>query len=215
MTLYKWTDWAGQTYRGFQWPLPRDGQPGDWTPKIEGKVTPCANGYHLCKEEDLISWLNHRLFVAEADGETKRRPGPEGKTVAARARLVRELAWDSRSQRLFACLAAERRLPLFEAARPWDARPREAIATARAYADDAATDDALRAAWRAACAATEEAARAATDPHTLGVWRAALTAAWAATWSAWEAAWNAAQGAFENQGSREWHNRALCFLLEL
>jgi hypothetical protein len=50
---------------------------------------------------------------------------------------------DDRQRRLFACDCAERVLHLFEAKRPQDKRPREAIAVARRYALGEATDNEL------------------------------------------------------------------------
>jgi len=83
-----------------------------------------------------------------------------------------------RLARLFAADAAERVLPLFEAARPGDTRPREAIAVARRFADGEATKGQLAAAWAAAgdaaWAAAGDAARAAAGA---AAWAAARDAA--------------------------------------
>jgi hypothetical protein len=104
-----------------------------------------------------------------------------------------------RLARHFAAWCAEQVLPIFEAARPGDIRPREAIAVAR---DDAATDqdrDAARdaawaAAWAAGAAGAARAARAArAAAGAARAARAARAAAWAAgaARAAWAAAWAA------------------------
>ncbi|WP_395543238.1 putative immunity protein [Neotabrizicola sp. sgz301269] len=62
--------------------------------------------------------------------------------------------------RLFAADCAESVLHLFEAERPGDTRPRDAIAVAR---DPDATDEQRAAAWAAAGAAARAAARAAQE----------------------------------------------------
>ncbi|MDP2654430.1 MAG: hypothetical protein Q8Q08_10420, partial [Candidatus Omnitrophota bacterium] len=62
---------------------------------------------------------------------------------------------------LLACDYAERVLGLFETAYPDDKRPRQAIETAKLYANGQATTDALDAARAAARAAAGGAARAA------------------------------------------------------
>ena len=56
--------------------------------------------------------------------------------------------------RLFICDVAERVLPLFEKKFPLDERPRKAVETARAFAEDKATKEDLARAWDAANAAS-------------------------------------------------------------
>ena len=81
---------------------------------------------------------------------------------------------DDRLARHFGAWCAEQVLHLFEAERPEDMRPRQAIAVAR---DDDATEEQRAAAGAAAWAAAGAAA-----------WAAAEAAAWAAAWAAWAAA---------------------------
>lgn len=103
---------------------------------------------------------------------------------------------DDRLARHFGAWCAEQVLHLFEAGRPDDLRPRQAISVAR---DDGATaeqraaaEDAARAAARAAAeAAAEAAARAARAAAEA----AQEDAAWAAAWAAWTAAWAAGTAA--------------------
>ena len=88
---------------------------------------------------------------------------------------------DDRLARHFGAWCAEQVLHLFEAGRPDDLRPRQAISVAR---DDGATAE-----QRAAAEAAAWAARAAAE--------AAIWAAWAAAWAAAEAAAWAARAAAE------------------
>jgi hypothetical protein len=210
------------------WSLPHDGQPGDWMPPIEGDLVPCKNGYHLCREGDLLTWLGPAIFAAEYRGE---RVDAEDKIVVREARLLRRLNWNERTARLFACDCAERVLPIFEREYPNDKRPRNAIETvlpifereypndkrprnaietARRYANGEATDEELAAArdavWAAAWAAAWDAARAAARD---AAWAAARDAAWAAARdAARDAAWDAARDA-----EREWQTSRLVELL--
>jgi len=81
---------------------------------------------------------------------------------------------DERLSRHFGAWCAEQVLPLFEAERPDDHRPRLAIASAR---DDGATPEARDAAW---AAARDAAWDAAGDAARGAAWAAAGGAAWAA-----------------------------------
>ena len=198
-------------YSGFRWPLPTDDAPGAWV-TVAGTLEPCSVGYHLCRPQDVASWLNAAAYEAEYRGERidVDEPGGEGKVVVREARLVRRLhAWDERAMRLFACDCAERVLPIYEAQHRDDQRPREAIAVARRFANGEATRDALDAAraaawdaagdaaWAAAGDAAWDAARAAAgaaagDAAGDAAWNAAWAAAWAAAGdAAWDAAWDA------------------------
>ena len=149
----------------YQWVL------GEWAPEIEGELIPCNNGYHVCQESDLLDWLGPVICDAEIGGGCIRA---SDKTVARTARIVRVLdTWNERTARLFACDCAERVLPVFERSYPNDSRPRDAIETARRFANSQATAEALAAAWGAARDAAWGAARDAA-------WGAAWGAAWAA-----------------------------------
>ena len=57
--LYKVLGPHGEAMNGGRgkWFLPRGGRPGQWMPRIEGRLVPCSNGYHLCRAKDLLTWL--------------------------------------------------------------------------------------------------------------------------------------------------------------
>jgi hypothetical protein len=189
-----------QAEGGGQW------EPGEWTARLTGDLLPCSKGYHLCRAEDLLTWLTsdaYAVFDAEAhpDSEVilaKAHPDSEvilaqERVVVRQARLLRRLRWDARIARLFACDCAERVLKYCD---PDDRRPREAIAAARRYAEGQATQQQLAAAWDAIgvapWAAAGDAARAAAGATAQA---AAGVAAWVAAWAAAGAAARAAAGA--------------------
>jgi hypothetical protein len=165
MKYYKVLGKGGKSCNGgnAEWSLPKDGKPGDWMPEITEELIPCENGYHLCREKDLIEWLNEEIYEAEFEGEIIES---ENKVVVRKARLLRKLeTWNEKTARLFVADCAERVLPFFGKRYPDDNRPRLAIAAAREYANgkiSAATMAATRAATSAAAsAATSVAAWAA------------------------------------------------------
>ena len=151
-----------------EWNLPTDDdRPGKWMPPIQGNLIPCQNGYHLCREKDLIEWLGPNIYLAECRGD---RIDESNKIIVREARLTKHLwTWDDCSARLFAAECARRVLPIYEKDYPSDDRPRKAIEVAEAFAvgdiDDAAVaaavDAAVDAAGAAARAAAVDAARAA------------------------------------------------------
>ena len=188
--LYKWLS-GGQSCHGGsgQWRKNR------WR-SVKGPLVPCKNGLHLCREQDLLSWVTNELWVAEAD--TDEMLVEVDKVVVRRARVVEKLAWNVTSARLFAADCAEHMLPVFEAEFPGDERPAEAIAAARAFARGE-----IDAAWAAGAANAASAASAAC----------AASAAWAA-WAAWAAsaarAARAARAASAaRDGERQWQTRLL------
>ena len=141
-----------------QWSLPQDGKPGAWMPKIEN-IEPCVRGYHLCRVEDLVYWLNAEIYEAEGRGEFIRHVD---KDVFPEARLLRKLdTWDEKSGRLFAADCVEHVLHIFEKKCPNDNRPRAAIQAARDFAHRKITKSQLTAAGDAAGDAAGAAARAA------------------------------------------------------
>jgi hypothetical protein len=78
-------------FTGAPWPLPRDGQPGDWV-RAEGPIALCENGVHACTADQLPQWLGMEIWEIELGGEILRT---EPALIAAQARLVRKLeAWD-------------------------------------------------------------------------------------------------------------------------
>ena len=113
----------------------------------------------------------------------------------------RGLELDESKLRLFACDCAEQTLPIFERDYPEDKRPRQAIETARRFANGEATCEELDAVWDAAGdAARAPAWAAAGDAAGAAAWVAARDAAWdaardAAGDAAWAAAWAAAEAA--------------------
>jgi hypothetical protein len=134
---------------------------GRWR-SVRGELVPCVNGLHLCRPQDLVTWLGPQIWVAEIPDGVEQVDGGN-KLVVRKARVVERVeAWNERTARLFACDCAERVLPLFEKKWPGDTRPREAIEVARRFANGEATDSerpaALDAAWSATWAATVSAA---------------------------------------------------------
>ncbi|MEA1957563.1 MAG: hypothetical protein U9N01_04330 [Euryarchaeota archaeon] len=221
--LYKVLDDQGRSCNGgdASWSLPLKGadgkwNPGEWMPKIKGKLELCENGYHLCRSDDLLSWLGKQIFEAEYRGE-KREGG--NKIVVRQCRLLRKCeGWTEKSARLFACWSV-RHTPLADGRKVWDLlndkkgrtavevaeeyakgkATKKELATARAaaaYAVWGATGDAVGdAAWYAAKAVTGEAAK---DAAWYAAWEAAKDAAKAVTGeaakdAAWYAAWTAAR----------------------
>ena len=216
--LYKILNDDGTSCNGGtgQWSLPTKNAdntwtPGDWMPAVEDELVACENGYHLAQDAQVLEWLGPAIFEAEYRGECL---DAGNKVVVREARLLRRFEnWNERTARLFACDCAERVLPLFEKDNPADTRPREAIETARQYANGQATDEELAAAWDAAWDAARDAARdAAWAAAWDATWDAARAAAWAARAAAWAAArdatWDAARDA-----AREWQYARLLELL--
>jgi hypothetical protein len=169
-----------------KWNLPQNGKPGKWMPKIE-KVIPCESGYHLCREEDLILWLNEEIYEAEGRGEFIRHDN--NKDVFGEARLIRKLeGWNKKSKRLFAADCAERVLPIFEKEYPTDSRPRKAIEASRKFANRKITMKNMTIAGDAAGAAGDAAWAARNAAWGAGdAAGAARDAAWAARNAAWGA----------------------------
>ena len=73
------------------WPLPKDGQPGDWTPNREPRV--CGRGWHLATAGGVSQWIKRgavqELWLAEGQGSMSRQ---SDKVAFESARLVRLLA---------------------------------------------------------------------------------------------------------------------------
>ncbi len=192
----------GTAYNGGigKWNLPKNGEPGEWMPKIE-TIIPCQSGYHLCEMDDLILWLGPAIYTAEGKGEFIRHNND--KTVFQQARLLRHLdSWNERTARLFAADCAEHVLPIFEKYYPADQRPRICISASRDFANGKITREQLTAAraalWSAAfwaaAAAAAAAAATATAAARDAAWAAAAAAATAtatATAAARDAAWAA------------------------
>ena len=171
------------------WFLPKGKRPGKWMPKIEGELKLCEHGYHLVKAEEILEWVKEdcQIFEVEPKGKVT-YDGSKG--VCRSARLLKQLNWNDKIARLFACDCAERVLPIFEKNYPDDKRPRVAIETVRRYVNGLSGEEELAAA-EAAARAAETAARAAAGATETAAWAAAEAAAGAAARAAETAAWAA------------------------
>ena len=143
--------------------LPKDGQPGKWTPKIAGKLKLCDKGYHLTDAAHLLTWCQgNQLF--EAETKWKILVGDD-KVACIQVRLLRQVeTWNDKNLILFACWCVRQVWHLLT-----DERSRNAVVVAEKYANGDATQEELAAAGDAA-------------------WAAARVAAWAAAWDARDAA---------------------------
>ena len=167
-----------------RWNLPTARRPGQWMSPIQGGLIPCQNGYHLCREQDLIHWLGPHIFEAEYRGEIIEG---DDKVIVREARLLRYCShWDDTNARMFAAHCATAVLPIFEKEFPSDDRPRLAIEAAYLFSLGD-IDHTAGAAWAARAAAW--AAGAAGDARAAA--RDAARAAWAARAAAGDAAWAA------------------------
>ena len=199
-------------YSGYRWPLPTkndDGTwtPGEWTPALDGEPSECQHGYHFCRAEQLLGWLNATLYELQVEAGAGVQKYKDKCATTARCRLLKRIdAWNERTARLFACDCAERVLPLYERRYPDDTGPRHAIETARRYAGGQATKEELAAARAAAWAAER---RAAWDAERRAAWAAAWAAARAAAWAAERDASRAAAWDAE----RQWQTKHLCEML--
>jgi hypothetical protein len=91
-------------FSGCAWPRPRDGAPGDWI-DIEGALSACTRGVHVCRAPDLAYWLHDELWELEIRGEQLEALDC---IVVRHARLVRRIdAWSEGGAARFAgaCLA--------------------------------------------------------------------------------------------------------------
>jgi hypothetical protein len=83
---------------GFAWPVPTGGAPGAWV-EVDGVLTPCVRGVHVCRPSDLAHWIHDELWEVQADGDPI-----EGLDclIVQRARLVRPIeAWGGQGARRF------------------------------------------------------------------------------------------------------------------
>ena len=217
------------------WYSPKGKRPGKWMPKIN-KLIPCKSGYHLCRKEDLIHWLDQEIYESEYKGDIIIQ---QDKVVVSQARLIKKLKWDDKTARIFAIKCAKRVLKYWEKEFPQDRRPHEAIKKASLFVLDKTSKEALFVAWSAAADAVwsaadaRSAARSAADAAARSAARsaaaaaadadaadddAARSAARSAAWSAAaaadaadvDAAWSAADAA-----EREWQTKQLIKLLEI
>jgi hypothetical protein len=172
--------------------LPNNGKPGKWLPKIKGKLVECWVGYHACKQNQILNWLNDCMFEVEFEGKVNNYGD---KIAGAKMRLIREMpGWNEKNQRLAACDIAESVLKNWENEYPKDKRPREAIETARRFANGKATDNELAAAESAAWSVARSARSAELAAWSAELAELAESAAWSVAWSA-RSAWSAARSA--------------------
>jgi hypothetical protein len=206
-----------------EWSLPKkqkDGswKPGKWMPPIVGNPLSCKNGYHLCRESDVLGWLNDEIYEAEYYGEIIEE---DDKVTVQEARLLRKFEnWNESTAILFACWCV-RNTPLRGGGTVWDlltdSRSKKVVEVAEKYAIGDATEEEIDAAYDtawgavdvAAPIAVEEAARAAawtiTRDTTITRAIAARVVAWstasAVAWHAirenttWGVAWKTARAA--------------------
>ena len=211
--LFKFLKADGSPTHGpssFRWPMPQNGTPGEWV-SVQGDLVPCQNGLHLVRASGLLEWASAKLCTAEHEGECVEKDA--NVLVCRKARLIAYIdTWNDRNLRLFACDCAERVLPIFEKYYPDDKRTRQAIETARRYANGEATQKELAAARAAAGAAVWAAAWAAAGDAAGDAARAAAgDAAGAAAWDAASPeAWDAAVAT-----ERAWQQQRLMQYLEL
>jgi len=218
-TLFKVTGpksescWGGKG----QWYKPHSQKrAGKWMPLIKD-IIPCERGYHVCKGQQVLRWLGPELYEVEIRGEQIRE---SNKIVAEQARLVRKITtWNERTARLFACDCAKRVLHLFEEKYPEDNGPKDAIAVARRYANEKATEIELRTAKAAAdCAAhfaNYKTARAAASATAYTVYNAfeayttfsATSATTAAYYAAYHAAYHAISAAASTDSAHATHDK--------
>ena len=127
--------------------------PGEWMPSIE-EIEPCKSGYHLCRRQDLIHWLNEEIWEAEYQGEMII---DDNKIVVQQARITKRIdTWNERTARLFAADCAENVLYVWEKKYPDNKTPHNAILAARSYANGKIDYKELDAAWDAAMDAARD-----------------------------------------------------------
>ena len=172
-----------------RWALPTADGPGAWMPPVASPVA-CERGYHLTDAAHLLGWLRTGAAVYEAEGRGA-ADNQSDKTAFAEARLLRLVGVASEKVlRLYAADCAEHVLPLFEKRYPNDARPREAIAAARAFARGEISREEMQVAAFAASAASAAAdaayAAAAASAAAAAAYAAAAAAADAAAERKWQ-----------------------------
>jgi len=69
MKLYKVLRKGGKCVYGQEsWFLPKGKRKGKWMPRVEELIS-CQSGYHLCRKEDLVEWLNEEIYETEWKGK--------------------------------------------------------------------------------------------------------------------------------------------------
>jgi hypothetical protein len=131
--------------------LPKDDQPGEWTPDIEGTIEPCQRGYHVTDARHLLDWADAQLYECEVKEPVAHEDGD--KWACRSIRLMRQIeAWNPKTLRLFACWCVRQVWHLLT-----DERSRNAVEVAERYASGEAMSAELDAARDAAWAAARDA----------------------------------------------------------
>ena len=178
MRYYKVLNADGSTLYGgsFRYDLPHwvgpldngHWKPGKWMPKV-ADIALCKRGYHACKRNQLVEFLNYGPVIAVIEFRGKVISG-DGKVVGECARITEILPWDESSARFFAVECAADVLANFERAFPNDSRVSDCLVVSWMIASGESIDENERSAARSAA---EGAA-----------WSAAESAAWSAAMSA-------------------------------
>ena len=205
---YKWTAPGGHApvANGYRYPLPvknGDGTwtPGEWTEPANGDLKPRINGYHVCRQADLINWVNDELYECEIGGDQAAfNELGESMICVRRVRLIRRVeGWNERTSRLYAAWCARQAMALIP-----DPDPRSVavVDTVERFANGRATAGELEAARAAAWDVAFDKAWEAQDADRNAAWRVSR-AAWAVAGAAWTAAWAADRAA----GRLDWTAR--------
>ncbi len=78
----------------FEYPLPANGQPGEWLPRVRPPLCMCVRGYHMTSAAGLLlwaAWRTCRVFIAEYAERGPIQAGYEYKFNAGRMRLIVEV----------------------------------------------------------------------------------------------------------------------------
>lgn len=76
-------------------------------PMIKGKLIPCKRGYHAAKNEQIIKWLNARIFELEIWPQSEQLDVNDKVVLRGPVRLVREFTnWNDRTTHIFAVWCA-------------------------------------------------------------------------------------------------------------
>jgi hypothetical protein len=76
----------------FEYDLPNDGEPGDWTPEIDD-IEPCQRGYHLTN--DPRQWLSSGCDIYIAEGRGKEKDCSDDKKVFESVRLIKKATFNT------------------------------------------------------------------------------------------------------------------------
>jgi hypothetical protein len=133
MQYYKVLDKDRKPFHGGKgiWP-----EPGQWL-RVEGVLAPCENGIHICRPDNLLSWIGPEIWTVEYRGEHISR---SDKVVVREARLTQKItAWTEKMQLRFLCACAYHCLPVLEAHCSYEYRLRRALEGVRLFLQDKLT----------------------------------------------------------------------------